>query len=234
MNEPYRVLGVARDASEEEIKKAYRKLSRKYHPDANINNPRKDEAEAKFKEIQQAYQQIMRERAGGGGPYESYGNGGWQQGSHFGGFGDFWGFGGWDTQQHSGCQGEGSAHYQAAANYINNGYYQEALNVLNGISQKTALWYYYSAIANAGRGNNVAALEHARRAAQMEPNNMQFQQLARQFESGGDWYQARRTTYGGNMMNGDDLCLKLCLANLLCNMCCGGGGLCCGGMPGYY
>ena len=65
MSDPYSILGVDRNASDEEIKKAYRKLSRKYHPDANINNPHKDEAEAKFKEVQQAYQQIMDERERG-------------------------------------------------------------------------------------------------------------------------------------------------------------------------
>ena len=62
MTDPYSVLEVSRDASDDEIKKAYRNLSRKYHPDANINNPNKDQAEAKFKEVQQAYQQIMKER----------------------------------------------------------------------------------------------------------------------------------------------------------------------------
>ena len=71
MSDPYRVLGVSRDASEDEIKKAYRALSRKYHPDANVNNPHKDQAEEKFKEVQQAYDQIMRER---------------QQGASFGGY----------------------------------------------------------------------------------------------------------------------------------------------------
>ena len=59
MINPYSVLGVPQNASDEEIKKAYRSLSRKYHPDANINNPNKDQAEARFKEVQQAYQQIM-------------------------------------------------------------------------------------------------------------------------------------------------------------------------------
>ena len=63
--DPYSVLGVSRDASEEEIKKAYKALSRKYHPDANINNPNRDQAEEKFKEIQAAYQQIMKERTEG-------------------------------------------------------------------------------------------------------------------------------------------------------------------------
>ena len=80
MFDPYSVLGVSRDASDDEIKKAYRKLSRKYHPDANINNPNKAQAEEKFKEVQQAYEQIMKEREyGSSGNYNSYGG--------FGGFG---------------------------------------------------------------------------------------------------------------------------------------------------
>ena len=83
MRDPYQVLGVSRDSSEEEIKKAYKALSRKYHPDANINNPNKDQAEEMFKEIQQAYQQIMKERTSGysGGSYE-------QRNQQYGGFGD--------------------------------------------------------------------------------------------------------------------------------------------------
>ena len=62
MMDPYQVLGVTRGASDEEIKKAYRNLSRKYHPDANVNNPNKAQAEEKFKEVQQAYDQIMKEK----------------------------------------------------------------------------------------------------------------------------------------------------------------------------
>ena len=102
MRDPYEILGVSRSASEEDIKKAYKSLSRKYHPDANINNPHKDQAEERFKEIQQAYQQIMKERtegysyqggAGtrGGGGYSAGGYGGF---GGFGGFGSFGGFGG--------------------------------------------------------------------------------------------------------------------------------------------
>ena len=59
MIDPYSILGISRDASDEEVKKAYRKLSRKYHPDANIDNPNKEQAEEKFTPGQQAYEQIM-------------------------------------------------------------------------------------------------------------------------------------------------------------------------------
>ena len=62
MIDPYSILGISRDASDEEVKKAYRKLSRKYHPDANINNPNKAQAEEMFKTVQQAYNQIMKEK----------------------------------------------------------------------------------------------------------------------------------------------------------------------------
>lgn len=78
MRNPYSVLGVRADATDEEVKKAYRALSRKYHPDANINNPNKDLAEEKFKEVQQAYEQVMKERQQG----STYQNGSYQNGSY--------------------------------------------------------------------------------------------------------------------------------------------------------
>ena len=62
--DPYEILGISRNASEQEIKKAYRKLSRQYHPDANVGNPNAAAYEEKFKQIQQAYQTIMDQAAG--------------------------------------------------------------------------------------------------------------------------------------------------------------------------
>ena len=269
---PYDVLGVRPDASEDEIKKAYKALSRKYHPDANINNPNKEQAEEKFKQVQQAYSQIMDARkhgangyggssygsgtyggygsgygnsgsygsgnSGGSGSYGSNGSGGYNSGGFgdwdfggfdFGGFGNFGGFGtgygGAGNYGNSSNMSEDEMHMRAAANYINNQHYAEALNVLNTISNKTAAWYYYSAIANKGVGNNVQALEHARMASSMEPNNATYRQLVRTFESGGSWYTSRQSSYGGmpTIICSNPL-LACCLANLCCNACCAGCG----------
>lgn len=165
MTDPYQVLGVSRGASDEEIKKAYRALSRKYHPDANVNNPNRDEAEEHFKEVQQAYDQIMKEKQQGGG----YGYGGGYS-SNSGGY------------SYAGSHGFGqneSPKMQAAANYIASRHYVEALNVLNGIpfGERRARWYYFSAIANQSMGNNINAMEHAKRAVEMEPSNMEYRQF---------------------------------------------------------
>ena len=84
MSDPYEILGVQRGASEEEIKKAYKRLSRKYHPDANVNNPLAELAEEKFKEVQEAYDEIMKQRESGGG-YSAYGSSAYGGGASYNG-----------------------------------------------------------------------------------------------------------------------------------------------------
>ena len=202
--DPYQVLGISRGASDEEIKKAYRNLSRKYHPDANINNPNKAAAEEKFKQVQQAYDQIMKEK---------------EQGA-YGGYGNY-GFGGYQSRQ-TGSNSEYENHLRAAANYIQSRHFKEALNVLNAMQGRNAMWYYYSAIANNGIGNNVIALEHAKQAAAMEPGNFQYRQLVQQLEGGGMWYRDMQGPFYEYSSNGSDFCMKLCIANMICNCCCGG------------
>lgn len=245
MYDPYSILGLSRNASEEEIKKAYKALSRKYHPDANINNPNKEQAEEKFKQIQSAYQQIMKERTEGYNGYgqsQSQGYGGQGYGGQgyggqgYGGFDPFGAFGGFGGMGGQNTGYEEEPHLRAAGNYIRSGYYREARNTLDGMGQheRSARWFYYSAIAHSGLGNNVAALEHARKAAGMEPDNMEYRKLMQQFESGGTWYTRRQEAYGYPTMGGGNICLKLCIANIICNICCGGGGLCCGGRGLYY
>jgi molecular chaperone DnaJ len=120
----------------------------------------------------------------------------------------------------------------AAANYIRSGHYKEALNVLNSIRERTAQWYYYCAVANSGLGNNVAALEHAKRAVSMEPGNAEYQMFLQQLEGGGSWYQTMSGNYGSPVRTSDNFCLKLCLLNMMCNLCCGGSGWMC--MPRFF
>ena len=259
MSDPYKILGISRDATDDEVKKAYRQLSRKYHPDANVNNPNKDKAEEMFKLVQQAYQQVMYERQH---PYSSAGQGSWSRpgsqsagrpsGSsgtssgqtwqdengttytyygNFENFSDFWteffssyGFG---TQGASQDNSEEAIHLRAAASYINHGMFQEALNVLSAMEERNAQWYYYSAAANSGIGNDAVALEHAQRAASMEPNNPNYQSMLQQLQSGNRWYTSRSQTYGGPVSAGGQ-CMRVCAAylciNALCNICCCGGG----------
>ncbi len=215
MRNPYDVLGVPNGASEEEVKKAYRHLSRIYHPDANVNNPNKEQAEEKFKEVQQAYQQIMKEKEQG---FSDFGSGsGFGSGFGFGGFG---GFG--QAGRSGGSYSETEVHMQAVRNFISSGHYQEALRLLSEIEERSAMWYYYSALANSGSGNNLVAKQHASLAAQMEPDNLQYRQLVSQLENGGNWYRGMGETYGNPITTGGGWCTELCIANLLCNCLCGG------------
>ena len=193
MSDPYSILGVDRNATDEDVKK--------------------DEAEAKFKEVQQAYQQIMDERekgyTSGYGSSDGSGYGGYDPFGGFGGFGSY-GYGSAGSTGRTSGMSEEDAHLNAAANYIRSGHYKEALNVLDGISQHSARWYFYSASANSGLGNNVTALEHAREAVRLEPQNMQYQMLLQQLEGGGNWYQTRQTMYGYPGTYNSSWCVKLC------------------------
>ncbi len=202
--DPYKVLGITQGATDEEIKKAYRNLSRKYHPDANVNNPNKAQAEEKFKEVQQAYDLIMKQKQQG----YSYGYGGFGSGMNNGAYGSGYG------------QSTDSVEMQAAANYLAHRCYREALNVLNGISNRSARWYYYSAMANMGVGNNATALEHANTAVSMEPSNMEYRQLKQQLEFGGTWYTNMGSSYERPYASSGSFCLSMLCMNILCNCCC--------------
>ena len=220
MTDPYQVLGVSRGASDEEVKKAYRSLSRKYHLDANVNNPNKDAAEEKFKQVQQAYDQIMKEKQQGTGYDGGYGN---SYGGAYGGtgYGDFGGFGSYYSGRNT--YQEENSKLQAAANYIRNGYYKEAMNVLNDIpfSERNGRWYYYSAVVNQRQGNTATALEHIRRAVELEPSNIQYRQFQQNLEYGGTWYTSMGSSYE-RPYAGQSWCIRMILLNLFCNLCCCG------------
>ena len=202
ISDPYKVLGVSSGATDEEIKKAYRILSRKYHPDANINNPNKDQAEEQFKEIQAAYDQIMKDRTSGFGSNDDFGFGQSYQGFN---------------RRYNSSE---PVEMQAAANYINSGHYKEALHVLSEIQDRNARWYYYSAMANAGMGNSMDAMNYANQAVSMDPDNMEYRLLLNRLNSGGQWYQAAGNAYGSTG-NAGSWCCKFWIANLICNCLCG-------------
>lgn len=145
-----------------------------------MNNPLADLAEEKFKEVQEAYDTIMRERSSG-----SSGSGG--GGYSYGGSSSYGGasggsYGGYESAQQD-------PRLQAAANYINSRRYREALNTLDQVSERSALWYYLSGCANAGIGNNILARDHAAQAVNMEPNNLQYRQLLNQLDFSSRRYQ---------------------------------------------
>ena len=198
---PYEVLGVSRNASIDEIKKAYKELSRKYHPDSYVGNPLSSLAEEKFKQVQEAYDAIMKEKNGDFNYTDNYNNNGYSNGE----------------------SGEMAEVY----NLLGRRAYSQALSLLDSMPNRNAKWYYYSAIAQVGLGNNLRGMEYARMAVSMEPNNIEYQNLVNRLSFQGNRYGEVRNVYRGGRSGFDDatdLCCKLWLADSLCE--CMGGDLC--------
>lgn len=207
IDDPYKILGVSPNASDEEIKKAYRKLAKQYHPDLNPGDP---VAAKKMQQVNAAYEQIknpekVQSNPGSQGGYSAYG---------YDPFGGAW--------QHANQQQNTQDQYlRGAAQYIRFGRYREALNVLENCSEKNARWYYLSALANGGLGNQVTALEHIKRAVSMEPDNYEYLQTLEQIENGGAAYRRQAGNFRGFTVGASPFA-SLCLC-YLCNLfCCGG------------
>ena len=219
--DPYQILGVDRNATDEEIKRAYRRLAKQYHPDAN---PGDENAAKKMQEINDAYDRIKnpeKQQSAGSQGYNPYGQ-------SYGGYG-YNPFGGYYQQQRSYHQKYADSHLQAAYNYILYRRYREALNVLTQFEGvKGAAWYYLSALANQGLGNQVTALEHMRKAVSMEPDNQEYLNALDRMEHGGDAYRRQAGNFQGFNL-GMNPCATICLC-MLCNRMCPGLGyyfLCC-------
>ena len=186
---PYSVLGIPPSATDDEVKKAYRKLAKQYHPDIH---PDKELAAKKMAEINAAYDQILNQRQGKAAGYGSY---------------------------EYASSGSSDPELTAVRNYLHYRRFQEAFNVLNRMTDRNAEWYFLSAYAHAGVGNRAQALEFARKAVAMDPNNYEYQQLLQRLEYSGTAYE----TYGRgfSMPTGgvNPICMGLCLAKLCCPYC---------------
>ncbi len=230
MNEdPYRVLGVERGATADEVKSAYRRLAKEYHPDRNGGSAA---AEAKMKEINDAYARVMDDirHPGSASSSSSYAGGG---SSSWGGQSSWsrqgWGGQSWDTGWGGASWGgsaQGSPQFTAVRNYLAYGRYSEAMNALNSIPTRTAEWYYCAAQAMVGMGNRVAALDYAQQAAQMDPTNAAYNDLVTRLEYASGSYQQTGAGFGGMPCAVNNLCSTYLLLNALC-CCCGGGGCYC-------
>ena len=215
MDDPYKVLGVEPGASDEEIKKAYRRLAKKYHPDLN---PGDELAARKMKEVNAAYERIKNPEKYQSSQSGNTGYGGYNQYDPFG-WGSYGGYQQRTTQS-------GDQYQRAAEQYIRFGQYQQAINALSNSAEKNARWYYLSAVAHYGMGNQVTALEHIRRAVSMEPDNQEYLNLLNRIEYGGSNYRQQAGNFGGFTMRMDP-CTNLCLCWVINLFCCGGRGMFC-------
>jgi predicted Zn-dependent protease len=197
MKDPYSVLGVKSDASDEEVKKAYRELARKYHPDNYQNNPLSDLAEEKMKEINEAYDTITKQRAGGG-SYQQ------QQSS-----------GGYNGAYYNSAASDPS--YARVRNLINAGDLNTAERILQETPQRNGEWYFLTGSIAYRRGWLDEAAQNYSRAVQLEPGNLEYRQALAMMQQGGGYRPAGYT----NTVDGMDCCTTLLCLNCLC-----GGGSC--------
>lgn len=201
MKDPYEVLGVSRTASDNEIKRAYHELVKKYHPDNYADNPLADLASEKMKEINEAYDAITRSRSSGT-------SAGYNRGS---GYGSNSGYG-------SGYQNNGTAQYSQIRGYINYNQLDQAEAMLNAMPNHDAEWYYLKGQVAYRRGWLDEARQNFQTAASMNPNNGEYQQSLRTVS--GTYSPYRQTTYqNSDMQDACNLCNTLLCLNCLCGGC---------------
>jgi curved DNA-binding protein CbpA len=197
--DPYKVLGVSPNASNEEIKQAYHTLVKKYHPDNYVNNPIADLAAEKMKEINTAYDMIMKMRNGNGGSNSYDGSSGYSGGNQS---------------------------YAVIRNYISYGNLDKAEELLMQITDRNADWYFLMGSIYYRRGWMDQAHDCFRQASAMDPGNPEYSSAYSRMAHQRDYYRSRRD-YNGGGMSACDCCSSLICADCCCE--CMGGDLisCC-------
>jgi len=189
MNDPYTTLGVSRNASEEEIKKAYRDLARKYHPDNYHDNPLADLAQEKMKEVNEAYDAIIKGKANGG-----------NAGSGYGGYS---------------ASSTGSPEFSKVRTAINAGNIQLAEQLLSGITNRGAEWNFLMGSVCYRKGWLDEARNYYQRAINMDPTNQEYRQAVSYMNMGGQPYSYQG--YGQPAgLDACDICTGLMCMNMCC------------------
>jgi len=222
MKNPYEVLGLKEGASVEEIKKAYRELVKKYHPDRYRDNPLSDLAEEKLREINEAYDILMKNANNSSQRQQQQ-----QQQYQY------------QRQQQSQNTGSGyyGGGYSGNSDYvyqikmmIQNGNYAQAQKMLDAMPVRDATWNYLQGLLFLRRGWYDRANAHLRRAVEMEPNNMEYRDALSRVNTQYNTYRYNNNFYRGGYNNNPDMCsicTTLWCADSLCE--CFGGDLisCC-------
>jgi len=193
MNDPYLVLGIKPSASDEEVKRAYRELVKKYHPDHYQNNPLSDLAEEKMKEVNEAYDSIIKTRSKGG--YQTYGEPNYSGGRQTGG---------------------GEPVFQKVRQFLDVGQLNEAQRLLEASTLRNAEWHYLMGGLAYRRGWLAEARDNFTMACNMEPGNMEYRQAAEYLSN-----QSNRgfQTYRSGGFNLGDVCGMLMCYSLCCDGC---------------
>lgn len=192
MSDPYKVLGVSPTATDEEIKKAYRALAKKYHPDNYTDNPLSELAAEKMKAINEAYDEIQKMRAG-------------QSSGSYGG-------------SQSGSSSGGSGTYAQVRNLINAGRINEAETFLNRIpvNERNAEWHFLKGVILYRNGWLQDARTEIDTACSMDPFNNEYRSFQQRMNSGATGSPYTTTTSNDCGCSVCDICTALSCLNCLC------------------
>lgn len=191
MKDPYEVLGIDKGATQDEIKKAYRKLAKKYHPDNYANNPLSDLAEEKFKEINEAYEALCGQ---GSANYNSSG--------------------GWGKSNSS-----GAGNFAQVRNLINLNRVDEAEHLLDAMQNSSAEWFYLKGLICLKRGWHMQGLSFIRQAVSLEPSNFEYRNALNNLQNQGNMYRAQGYNMGrSDADSACNCCSNLICADCCCEM----------------
>ena len=203
---PYEVLGIKPGASQDEIKSAYRKLVKQYHPDQFRDNPLQELAEEKLAEINEAYSMLTNGSAGSNNysSNSSYSN---SQSSY-------------SNNSYNNSNYNYGADLSQARMYIQRRNIRAAEDILSRITDRNAEWYFLTGIVHMNKGWYDSALQNIRTASSMDPNNFEYRQTLNQLQSRtrdyGNPYRTSRNT-----ANACDCCMDLWCLDSMCE-CMGG------------